>query len=459
MSRKPHCIVIGAGLAGLAAGYRLSEKGWKVTIYEASGRTGGRVLSHTFHHKKKKLVCELGGEWIGEDHLRMLRLCNELELDTEPHSFSEGFWYGRGLLRPAGEWAFKFSEKKFERFGEQFREWDKESDSPRMEALDKLSWWQKLDELGFKENDLLKRDWMDSTDFGESIRFISAYVAAAEYFAEVDSETDETDYKIKGGNEKLPKKLARKIRENGGRIARRSPVSEIHQSKKGVTVFIGRRKKPHHADYCICAAPAHAVATIKWKPDLPSDQRDAARQLQYARILKTAILYDSRFWRRGRADGDEGFSMYTNRISDFTFESTFGQELSPRDPGVLCSYAIGDKADDLAYERDTAKVKEWLSEDVALAVGFTKTQAKKKSKLVRGFQRQPWQGEKFIRGAYAFYRPGQWFTVRPLLAQRHQRVVFAGEHLSEDWQGFMEGAVETGEKAATRVVQLSDRKP
>jgi len=64
-------------------------------------------------------------------------------------------------------------------------------------------------------------------------------------------------------------------------------------------------------------------------------------------------------------------------------------------------------------------------------------------------KRQPWQ-RSYAGGAYAFYRPGQWFTVRPLLARPHGRVHFAGEHLA-DWQGFMEGAVDTG-LAAARVL-------
>ena len=58
-----------------------------------------------------------------------------------------------------------------------------------------------------------------------------------------------------------------------------------------------------------------------------------------------------------------------------------------------------------------------------------------------------------IGGAYAFYRPGQWFTVRPILSRPHGRVSFAGEHLSEPWQGFMEGAVETGQTAAARLIK------
>lgn len=63
---------------------------------------------------------------------------------------------------------------------------------------------------------------------------------------------------------------------------------------------------------------------------------------------------------------------------------------------------------------------------------------------------QPWQKVSWIGGAYAFYRPGQWFTARPILQRAHGRVLFAGEHLAE-LQGFMEGAVNTGEAAADQL--------
>ena len=67
--------------------------------------------------------------------------------------------------------------------------------------------------------------------------------------------------------------------------------------------------------------------------------------------------------------------------------------------------------------------------------------------LALDIQSMAWQRDVYTQGAYAFYRPGQWFTLRPILQQPHGKVLFAGEHLA-DWQGFMEGAVDTGEAAA-----------
>src|SRR5262249_42903921 len=150
-------------------------------------------------------------------------------------------------------------------------------------------------------------------------------------------------------------------------------------------------------------------------------------QLQYSRIMKTAVLYAERFW---PTFTHTGFSVFTGRVSDFCFDASYRQNKSRY--GILCSYAIGDKADDLAAERVEAQVKRWITEDVVQTLGKGVKGAAAPLRVIR----QPWQRERWIGGAYAFYRPGQWFEIRPVLNRPHGKVRFAGEHLSEPWQGF-----------------------
>lgn len=110
MPSKPRsCIIIGAGLAGLSAAYRLRKRGWSVTVLEALQKVGGRVFSYRFK-QAPKLVCELGGEWIGVHHQAMRRLCAELGLRLQRHQYAFSFWDGgqppKRTFEP-GAWCFR----------------------------------------------------------------------------------------------------------------------------------------------------------------------------------------------------------------------------------------------------------------------------------------------------------------------------------------------------------------
>jgi monoamine oxidase len=439
--RRKACVVIGAGLAGLAAAYRLTQNDWQVTVLEATGRLGGRVMTHHFDDAPE-LDCELGGEWIGNDHQEMHRLCSELNLPLRDHQYANSFWNQttRARLIAPGEWCMSSKSLKiWKQFEKDFRNLSE----PQMWQLDTLDWWTKLAELGFDREDLLRRDLMDSTDFGETIRMTSAYTAATEYVSskgqQVD-DTDEMDFKVVGGNDRLVYALADAI--GRGNIKTKREVNRITQARGRVTVYM-KRHRPVIADFCVCAIPAHCVGRIDWGSRPPAETLAAARQLQYARITKTAVLCSHRFWPHPETGG---FSVCTSLASDFCFDSTHGQE-GPQ--GILCSYAVGDKADDIASSPQE-KLKNWIVEDVANAFGLP-WNTRKSHRTARAIRQQAWQQDPFTGGAYACYRPGQWFTVRPALSRPFERVFFAGEHIA-DWQGFMEGAVVTGQAAADAVL-------
>ena len=136
------------------------------------------------------------------------------------------------------------------------------------------------------------------------------------------------------------------------------------------------------------------------------------------------------------------FSCFTDGTSDFIFAASLGQESS--NEGILCSYAIGDKADDLA-----AKGTEDLS--ALITADLTKLFPGEDTKPIAVF-RYAWQEDKYTEGAYAFYRPGQWFPIREALQEKHISVYFAGEHIAEE-QGFMDGAVDSGQDAAEEIMK------
>ena len=417
------CIVVGAGLAGLAAAYALKRAGWDVTVLEARERRGGRIHSFRFE-ENKELVCELGGEWIGASHDRMRALCREFDITLKDHRFEASLMRDGRVSRP-GSWNFSpQANAAFEKLKQTYHNYN----ARQRERLDRFDWWTWLEEIGFTPDDLLLRDLQDSTDFGESIRHVSAYAAASEYFE--SSPANEMDFKIVGGNSRIIEEFAKRIGENA--IRTRMPVEEIRERGGRVTVKAGGAL--HYADACICTVPARVLDRIKFDPPLPAAQRDAAERLQYSRIVKNQILFDERFW------GAEDFSLVSDVTSHYYFHSTRDQRDTQ---GILCSYAIGEKADVLAAQSDARRM-EIITRDL---LPFDE----RAPRLARSIQSMPWQRDRYTEGAYAVYRPGQWFTVRPALQRPHGKVLFAGEHLA-DWQGFMEGAVVTGEAAAKALV-------
>ena len=285
---------------------------------------------------------------------------------------------------------------------------------------------------------------MDSTDFGESIRHVSAFAALAEY-AE-SSPHNEMDYKMTGGNVRLAEEFAKRIGNMNIRLL--SQVDTITQRKGRValTTFNVLPKGPglvppidlrqtFYADAVICTVPIQSLLKIKFDPPLPPRQYEAAQELTYARICKNSVLYDERFWRA------ENFSMVSDTTSHYYFHSTQNQ---PGRQGILTSYAIGEKADVLASQSDERRMK--------IVAGDLVDFNEHAPRLARGIASYAWQRDPYTDGAYALYRPGQWFTIRPILQRPHGKVLFAGEHLA-DWQGFMEGAIETGEAAAADLIR------
>ena len=421
---KKTCVIIGSGFAGLSAAYKLKNAGWNVTILEARDRIGGRVFSHRMP-QNTNLVCELGAEWVGESHERIKALCSDFKIPLQKHQFDDYLLQNGKVSRP-NEWGFSAQAKTA--FDKVKANYEKLT-ALQQRNLDKLDWWTYLEKIGYSQDDLILRDLMDSTDFGESIRHVSAFGALAEY-AE-SSPKNEMDYKMTGGNSRLAEEFVKRI--GAENIKLNTLVTEVNQ-RAGI-VIVKTETESFRADACICTAPIASLNKIKFNPPLPTAQSEAAQKLIYSRIIKNSVLYENRFWK------DENFSMVSDVTSHFYFHSTQNQQGKE---GILTAYAIGEKADVLASQSDERRLRK-ITNDLT---DFNEDAPK----FAKGIATYAWQRDKYTNGAYALYRPGQWFGIRPILQRPHLKVLFAGEHLA-DWQGFMEGAIETGEAAAQSLIR------
>ena len=424
IAKKPKVIIIGAGFAGLSAAYYLQKKNIEFIILEARNRIGGRVFSHIIE-PQENLVVELGAEWVGNSHTRLQNLCNEFGLELQNNQFESHLIY-KGKYYKNNEWSYSDEwRKKFKTIIDGYEKLTK-TDKVK---LDKMDWWRFLVNNGCEGRDLELRELLDSTDFGETIRSVSAFAALAEY-AE-SSEKNEMDLKIKGGNSQLAKVIAEKIGLD--KIKLQHKVKLVKQQAKGGVEVQCESSETFKADKIICTVPTFAAKNITWQPTLPADQVDAMNELQYARINKNPLLFKERFWK------DESFDMVTDQTSHYFYHATKNQ---PSAKGVLISYTIGEKAAVVTNQSDEWKA-DMIQQTLQPHFGDVKS-------LLENQVNYYWGNDEFSRGAYAIYGKGQWFRLGPILRRSHIHTHFAGEHLA-DWQGFMEGAINTGEAAAGKI--------
>jgi len=160
--------IIGAGLSGLYSAYLLKNAGYEVTIIEAKNRIGGRVLSYV--DEETKLITELGGEWIQENHYTIKSLCKELEIELKTIPTAKDILIGDKFIEAN---LLKQSPETKEILKRVFSLYEKMS-AEKKQGLDKLDIYSFLKYQGVNEEELYHLEMKYSIYFGESLRTLSA---------------------------------------------------------------------------------------------------------------------------------------------------------------------------------------------------------------------------------------------------------------------------------------------
>lgn len=423
VKKRRRVVVLGAGLAGLTAAYRLQQLGFGVDVVEYQGRIGGRVLTYK-PDPDEKFTVEMGGEWIGGSHKTILNLIQDMGLKTEAHTFDTHLLY-RGEHKRPGNWDFSNPAKNALReVIEKYQILEKH----KRQEFDAMDWWRYLRNSGFDTRDLDLQDMIDSVSLGDSIRQTSALRSMRMY--EAYGPNNEMDFRISGGNEALCKALAEKIGYQNIHLSQQ--VVRVKQDPGGVKAF-SYNGNIYEGDKLICALPVLAMRKITWEPEFPVNRREAMNSLQYGRITKTAYLFKNRFWQ------DDNFSILTDDTPHYLYHATRGQSGTH---GVLMSQAAGDRGA-LMGGYDARRRINTLNDTLNPIFGDIRNEFIKQNAY-------DWGRDSITMGSVALYRPHQWLDVLPLLRTEQHNIHFAGEHLG-DWQGTMEGAVQSGIEAANQI--------
>lgn len=427
-------VVLGAGLAGLTAAHELIGHGHEVVVLEARALAGGRV--YTMRHPfDDQLYAEVGGEWIHPAHRYILHYVRKFGLELLPDPGRTGFFDGSTLqsLEQARA-AIPDLEEMDRKLAEQVKAVDvfERPDRSHLAALDQLSYLDLLHKVGASERAIDYQHILVSTLMTVDPSEISALHMLYEFGL---PQPPTVESRIQGGNSLLIAALANSL---GDRVRLGSPATVIRWDTRGVEVRCrqGGTERREPADHVIVAIPATEVRYLRFEPALPKETTDAYSTLLYGRVMKVVLQARRRFWEEQAPGFDE---VLIAGAVPHVYHSSDGQ---PGPRGLLTSYASAAGAD-LWGPLDS---KQRLAAARALLGQMWPAGPKQ---IERGaswyWNTQPW-----IRGSYAYFAPGQMTRVRPLLRQAVGRIHFAGEHTAV-WQGYMNGAVESGLRAAAEI--------
>ncbi len=437
--RGKSVIVVGAGLAGLTAAVELQRQGAAVTVLEAQGRAGGRVLTIRDGFVEGQHA-EAGADFIDEEQKEICRLVRSLNLKLVPilHSgFSFVLSSKEKVRRPvSGDGIWKQLTHQLSPLIRAYRLSEQRWDGAFARAMGSLS----------------VADWMQQAKLRGNVRhmlvglrgFFLADPANLSLLSLIDQVSSGTPgrggmYRIAGGNDRLPSKLASILRD---RLLLGHEVLAVSQSKTKVRVRI-RAGSDHESwlrsNYLILAMPATRLRKLDIHPALPDEQAAAISTLPYGPVTKTLLQFDRRFWKKRNWPLAYGTNLPIGALWD-------GNEQQGGRPGILCLMAGGTASEATRTLLSTAG----HTGLVGALDWFGKTRKNLLSMHSVTWEKNPW-----VQGGYAVFGPAFDPTLRSWLARPYGRILFAGEHTSLRWQGYMNGAVESGLRAAAEIQALS----
>ncbi|QRY64186.1 flavin monoamine oxidase family protein [Gordonia sp. PDNC005] len=438
-------IVVGAGLAGLSAARSLVSDGNSVVVLEARDRVAGRNHGGFLANG---VPVELGGQWVGATQDVVLGLIDELGLETFPtYDDGEAMTYvdGRCLLYSDGTFGLPDEvAAEVGRIWEQIEILASTVDlaqpwsSPDAETLDRQTLEQWLtgisgDSLAIRmfrtlvpaifsaeTPELSLLHFLFYVKSGTSLEILAATTGGAQ------------ERRVVGGTHLISERMAAEL---GERVRLNTVVRDIAQDDNGVVAtFEGGQVSGSHV---VVAVPTTLASRFRYSPPLPSARDAFTQQMPAGSVIKYHVAYNTPFWRE---DGLSGFVL--------GLDSAFGVVLdnSPNDAscGVLVGFIEG------AHARTAAELSadERRTAVIAQLVEYFGPQAAEPIELIE----QDWMAEEFTRGCYGGrLGAGVWTQYGRALAAPVGRIHWAGAETSDVWNGYMDGAIRSGRRAAAEI--------
>jgi len=453
-SAVPRIAIVGAGLAGLTCAYRLRQAGVFATVYEANTRLGGRCWTRRGDFAEGQ-IAEHGGELIDQAHTRIRQLAQELRLPldnllaaeasgTEPLYFFNGapYTYAQATNDMKAVW------KKLHRdLSEASYPTLYNLSTPRGRELDRMSIIDWINESvpGGMQSRLGKLlDVAYNIEYGaecerqSSLNLLYLLGYSGQGQLRLFGPSNEK-YHVRGGNDQIPAALAAAV---DGQIATGQALTSLRRTADGRCTlgFAGGGRSETTVDRVVLALP---FSILNQAVDLSlagfSDlKRTAIRELAMGTNAKLNVQFHRRVWRELGNNGD----TFADTGYQATWEVSRGQ---PGTAGILVDYTGGDIGASFGRGTPNQRAAQFLAQLDPVLPGV-RTAWNGLATV------DDWPGNPYTRGSYSFWQVGQYTRFAGIEGVQEGGVHFCGEHTSIDAQGYLEGAVETGERAAAEVL-------
>ena len=444
--READVAIVGAGLAGLSAATAVAAAGRTPVVLEARDRVGGRLLNHPIGDGH---VVELGGQWIGPTQDRMYALARELDVETFA-TYDEGrsvallggrrYEFAGRLprLNPVVLADFARGFLGLERLAKRVSP-DRPWDAPNALDLDgqTLETWIRRHVRTRTARGALRlfiEAVLTTEPSSLSLLFAAFYIRSGTSLENLVGTTGGAQQdRFVGGAQGIALRLAERL---GDAVVLDAPVRRIEQDAGGVTL-IGDGTSVR-AGRAIVAAPPALAGRISYDPPLPGLRDQLTQRMPHGATIKAHAIYDEPWW---RAEGLSGQAGGVGRPVGFTFDN------SPRDgsSGVLTAFVEAEAARSLgAVPADQRRkvILDGLAEYFGPRAGEP-----------REYAERDWTEEEWTRGCYGGHMPpGALTAYGPALREPCGRIHWAGTESARVWCGYMEGAVESGRRAAAEVL-------
>ncbi|MBN9382194.1 MAG: FAD-dependent oxidoreductase [Chitinophagaceae bacterium] len=442
--------IVGAGMAGLHAAYCLKQKGFSSTIYEASARPGGRMftMKDVFG---PGLTTDVGGEFVDTTHTEILRLVHQLGLECydlrADHLIPKSFWF-EGQLKSQKELReaiAPFVHRIMQdihalppvishRSADEFR------------RLDELSILEYLRSVGIGGwlfnflNVVLSREYGMEASEQSAVNFLIMFEPPLKKDADYELfGQDHEVFKIKGGSQHLTDKLYAQVKDQ---VVFETPLTSLRPDTDGKGYVLefadARGRRQEKADYVILTLPFTILRTLDLQIPLSPEKKKCIQEIGYGNSCKFIMGMKEKAWRHA---GRQGYT-FTDLSFGCGWDSTQFQSASL---GSFTVFGGGDFGENMRRSKEEDLVQQYLPALDTIYKGASQNYTGRNLKFC-------WAGHPYSKAGYSSFKKGQWSTLAGWEGVPVGNVFFAGEHVSREFQGYMNGAAETGRVAAESVM-------